>query len=251
MDAMRETGINIGSGLQLSSCLAARTLRLAAIVLGIGLVLGAGPLHAQTVNEDEGDDGKTFEEKLMDNLMSGLGGRKIDDGSIDYRERSPLVVPSKIELPPPETGKKKLAPNWPKDPDVAERRAAREASKQKALTPEEARMPLMPSELNKKLPRGSSRSTESSNPGGNNSNSPLLMLPSELGYTGGLFSNPFSTATKTETEKFTGEPERTELTQPPVGYQTPSSNFAYGQGQLKPPKEVCDAASGRCEKRWE
>jgi hypothetical protein len=112
-------------------------------------------------------------------------------------------------------------------------------------------MPLMPSELNKKLPRSASRSTETSTPGGNNSNSPLMMLPSELGYSGGLFSNPFGGSTKTETEKFVSEPERTDLTQPPSGYQTPSSNYAYGVGKLKAPTERCDAASGKCEKTWD
>lgn len=236
----------IGSGLQLSSRRALRAFRLAAVLLGVGLVLGTGPVHAQ---DEEEDDGKTFEQKLMDNLMSGLGGRKLEDGSIEYRERSPLVVPSKIDLPPPQTGKRKLAPNWPKDPDEAERKAAREAAKQKAMSPEEARMPLMPSELNKRAPR--SKTAETTTPGGNNANAPLMMMPSDLGYVGGLFSNPFGSSTKTETEKFTSEPERTELTQPPSGYQTPSPNFAYGVGQLKAPKETCDSASGRCEKRWE
>ncbi|MGL4262955.1 MAG: hypothetical protein ACRCV5_01810 [Afipia sp.] len=236
----------IGSGLHLSSRRATRVLRFAAILLGVGLVLGTGPVRAQ---DEDSDENKTFEQKLMDNLMSGLGGKKLEDGTIDYRERSPLVVPSKIDLPPPQTGKAKLAPNWPKDPDVAERAAARERNKQKAMSPEEARMPLMPSELNKRAPR--SKTAESNAPGNNNSNSPLMMLPSELGYSGGLFSNPFGSNTKTETEKFTSEPERTELTQPPSGYQTPSSNYAYGVGQLKPPREKCDAASGRCEKTWD
>lgn len=238
-------GSGLGSGLQLSSHGTTRALRFAAILLGVGLVLGAGPLRAQDADED---DGKTFEEKLIDNLMSGLGGKKLEDGSIDYRERSPLVVPSKIELPPPQTGKPKLAPNWPKDPDVAERAAARERAKQKRKTPEEERMPLMPSELAQRTPKSRGGSQENLNPG--NSNAPTMMLPSQLGYVGGLFSNPFSNQ-KVEAEKFTGEPERSELTQPPVGYQTPSSNFAYGTGPVKPPKEVCDAASGKCEKRWE
>lgn len=237
---MRETA-GINSGLHLSARLMTRALRLGAIVLGVGLVLGAAPLHAQ---DDDEDGGKTFEQKLMDNLMSGLGGRKLEDGSIDYRERSPLVVPSKIDLPPPQTGKSKFAPNWPKDPDEAERKAARQAARQNAMSPEESRRPLMPSELNKRAPRSASRSTETTSPGGN---SPMMM-PSQLGYVGGLFSNPFGT--KTETEKFTTEPERTELTQPPSGYQTPSPKYDYGVGQLRAPNEKCDAASGRCEKTW-
>lgn len=234
-----------GSGLHLSTCLSTRALRVAAVLLGVGLVLGAGPLRAQDGDDDEN---KTFEEKLMDNLMSGLGGKKLEDGSIDYRERSPLVVPSKIDLPPPQTGRPKLAPNWPKDPDVAEREAARARAKLKQKTPEEERMPLMPSELAQRAPK--SRTADTSTPGNNNSNAPLMMLPSQLGYTGGLFSNPFGSK-QTETEKFTSEPERTELTQPPSGYQTPSPSYAYGVGQLKAPKEVCDSATGKCEKRWE
>lgn len=246
---MRETGITIGSDLasvsRLSSRLAVRTLRLAAIMLGVGLVLGAGPVHAQDA-DDDGEDGKTFEQKLMDNLMSGLGGKKLEDGTIDYRERSPLVVPSKIALPPPQIGKSKLAPNWPKDPDELERKAAIEASKQKTMSPEESRRPLLPSELAIKKPRGKG-TADAATPGGN-SVAPIMMLPSELGYTSGLFSNPFGS--KTETEKFTSEPERSELTQPPSGYQTPSPNFAYGMGQLKAPTEKCDGASGRCEKTW-
>lgn len=241
---MRETGI--GSGLLLSSRRATRALRLAALVLGAGLMLSASPLHAQ---EEDEEDGKTFEQRLMDNLMSGLGGKRIEDGSIDYRERSPLVVPSKIDLPPPQTGKAKLAPNWPKDPDLAERQAARELAKQKQKSPEEQRMPLMPSELAMKKPRGKG-SSDTITPGGNNSNAPIMMLPSELGYSGGLFSNPFAGG-KPEAEKFVTEPERSELTQPPSGYQTPSPNFAYGTGQIRAPKEVCDSGNGRCEKRWD
>ncbi len=36
---------------------------------------------------------------------------------------------------------------------------------------------------------------------------------------------------KEEVAKFTGEPDRNTLTEPPPGYQTPSPNFAYGVGQ--------------------
>jgi hypothetical protein len=242
MNAMRETGSNGADRLKSSR---ARALRLAAVLLGIGLVLGTGPVRAE---DDEEVDDRTFERKIMDNLMSGLGAKRIDDGGIDYRERSPLVVPSKIALPPPQTGKAKLAPNWPKDPDEAERKAARELANQKVKTPEEERMPLMPSELATRAPRGKT-TRDTTTPGSNNSNSPIMMLPSELGYNGGLF-NMFG-GTKTETAPFAGEPDRTDLTQPPVGYQTPSPNFAYGAGALKAPIETCDAASGRCEKRWQ
>lgn len=222
--------------------------RLAAVLLGVGLVLSAGPVRAQ---DDEGEDDRTFEQKLMDNLMSGLGAKRMEDSGINYRERSPLVVPSKIDLPRPETGKPKLAPNWPKDPDEAERKAAKEARKQKAVTPEEARMPLLPSELAARAPKGSDRTADNTSPGSNGSDKPFMMMPSELGYVGGLFSNPFSNKKK-EAAKFEKEPDRDELTQPPVGYQTPSPSYAYGlgDGKLKGPKETCDASTGQCEKNW-
>ena len=65
---------------------------------------------------------------------------------------------------------------------------------------------------------------------GTSNNNPILS-PSQLGYSGG-FSGLFG-GSKTETAPFKGEPTRDSLTQPPPGYQTPSSNFAYGTG----PKE--------------
>ena len=38
---------------------------------------------------------------------------------------------------------------------------------------------------------------------------------------------------KQETAKFVKEPERSELSQPPAGYQTPSPNYAYGAGPME------------------
>lgn len=251
---MRETDNN-GSGAMSSgnhflfrAGMRTSTIRLAAVLLGVGLVLSAGPVRAQ----DEEEDDRTFEQKFMDNIMSGLGAKRMEDSGINYRERSPLVVPSKLDLPKPETGKPKLAPNWPKDPDEAERKAAKEARKQKAVSPEEARMPLMPSELSARGPKGNERTTDSTSPGSNGSDKPFMMMPSDLGYVGGLFKNPFSNK-KQESAKFEKEPDRDELTQPPVGYQTPSAGYAYGlgDGKEKAPKLVCDSASGKCEKTFD
>jgi hypothetical protein len=73
-----------------------RALRLAAIALGIGLVMAAGPVRA-----GDDDDDKTFEEKVIEGIMAGIGGTNMENKGIDYRERSPLVVPPKIDLPPP------------------------------------------------------------------------------------------------------------------------------------------------------
>ncbi len=75
-----------------------RALRLAAVALGIGLVMTAGAARAQ----DDDEDDKTFEEKIIEGIMAGIGGTNMENRGIDYRERSPLVVPPKLDLPPPE-----------------------------------------------------------------------------------------------------------------------------------------------------
>src|SRR4030081_1238840 len=102
-----------------------RTLRLAAVALGVGLLITAGAARAQ----DDEDD-KTFEEKVIEGIMAGLGGTNMENRGIDYRERSPLVVPPRLDLPPPAaaSGEVKGA-NWAKDPDEARRKAAIAARK--------------------------------------------------------------------------------------------------------------------------
>src|SRR5712671_3134633 len=96
-----------------------RTLRLAVVAVGVGLVMTAGAARA----EDDEDD-KSFEEKIIEGIMAGIGGTNMDNRGIEYRERSPLVVPPKLDLPPPAAASNEVkAPNWPKDPDEARRKA--------------------------------------------------------------------------------------------------------------------------------
>ena len=204
-----------------------RATRFAAIALSIGLVMTAGPVRAA----DDDDDDKTFEEKIIEGIMAGIGGTNMENKGIDYRERSPLVVPPKIDLPPPAgTLADVRAPNWPKDPDVQRQKAAAAARKKANKDPIEAARILTPSELAAGKTAATSRRDSDPVQPGNNNNNPILS-PSQLGYNGGL-SGLFG-GSKTETAPFKGEPTRESLTQPPPGYQTPSSNYAYGTG----PKE--------------
>ena len=107
---MRETEARFWM-LQTSSL--SRALRFAAIALGIGLVMAAGPVRAA---DDEDEDDKTFEEKIIEGIMRGIGGTNMENRGIEYRERSPLVVPPKLDLPPPAaTSADVKTPNWPKD----------------------------------------------------------------------------------------------------------------------------------------
>lgn len=199
-------------------------MRLGAVVLGVGLVMAAGAARAQ---EDEEDD-STFEEKIIQKVMSGLGGTSMDNAGIEYRERSPLVVPPKINLPPPASAASLNAPNWPKDPDASERRRMKEMNKNKVTGIDGAR-PLTPSELAVGKTAAAPKSSDPVQPG--NSNTNPILSPTQLGFTG---FNVFGGGNKGETAPFTGEPPRATLIQPPSGYQTPSPNYAYGTG----PKEI-------------
>src|SRR6202140_5069954 len=129
---MRDTEAS-GWMVQYSSAAWSRALRLGAVALGIGLVMTVGAARAQ----DDEDD-KTFEEKIIEGIMAGVGGTNMENRGIDYRERSPLVVPPKLDLPPPESAAEVKAPNWPKDPDDARRKAAIAARKKANKDPVEA-----------------------------------------------------------------------------------------------------------------
>jgi hypothetical protein len=133
-----------------------------------------------------------------------------------------------MTLPQPQTASRNAAPaNWPKDPDAAQRKAM-------AASPpasyEESRRQLTPNELAKGRTSAKSRVPNDTYPQpGQDPARPLR--PDELGYKGGVFGTLWGAGKKEESAKFTGEPDRNTLTEPPPGYQTPSPNFAYGVGQ--------------------
>jgi hypothetical protein len=203
-----------------------RALRLATLTLGIAVVAFNGAARA----EDDEDD-LTFEEKIIKGIMTGIGGTNMENTGIEYRERSPLVIPPKVELPPPASAAAEAPlPNWPKDPEVKRRRELKEARKKDNKDPREASRILTPSELaagKTASGKGSAGPDLPGNPGAN-----AILSPSQLGWEGGL-KGMFGGGSKTESAPFKGEPTRDSLIMPPPGYQTPSPNYAYGTG----PKE--------------
>jgi hypothetical protein len=218
-----------------------RALKLSAVALGIGLVMSAGAARA---GDDGDDDDMTFEEKLIDNLMSGIGAKSMEKPGIEYRERSPLVVPPKLDLPPPATSEAKAAPNWPKDPDVKRRKEAI-AARQKANKAKEnwqAAQPLSPAEMKVGQTAAPERTSNDPIQPGTNGNPSLS--PAELGYAGGLW-NMMKGGNSSEAKPFTTEPPRQSLVEPPPGYQTPSPNYAYGAGPDKSRRTYFDIMSGK------
>ena len=223
---MRKTGTG-GWAVQNPSAKWLRMARLAAVATGIGLIMSAGIARA----EDDEEDDSSISEKVIGGIMRGLGGTNMENTGIEYRERSPLVVPPRLDLPPPDAGVEVKVTNWPKDPDL-QARQARAAERKKTGRPEEileAARPLTPAEMApKRVKRTSSNGTEQP---GNQTTNPMLS-PSQLGVSSGI--TKLFGGNSVQTAPFKGEPTRDSLTQPPTGYQTPSPNYAYGTG----PKEV-------------
>ena len=223
-----------------------KALRLSAAVLGVGLLMST---HVARAGDDD-DDEPTFEEKIISGIMKGMGATNMDNSDINYRERSPLVVPPKIDLPPPTSAAaEKPAPNWPKDPDEAKRRAAIAARKKDKADHTDATLaarnwaqPVMPDQLNvaRTRPDSDVSSSDSLKPGDSQAN-PLS--PSQLGFTSS-FTSLFH-GNSSESVPFKQEPTRESLTQPPPGYQTPSPNFAYGTGPKESLNKEYNPAAGK------
>lgn len=197
-----------------------------ATVTAACLLFAATPVLANEDDEPARDDG------IVGNIMRGLGATDGSNG-INYRERSPLVVPRNLTLPPPEARRPEAA-NWPKDPDVLERRAQREAIRKRDKAKENDRFESTRIQPEPQLGEARARTaTVAPQPGMPDDRRTVeqqngLLSPSQLGVkAGGLFSNWFG-GKKEETMAFTGEPSREALTQPPPGYQTPAANQAYG-----------------------
>jgi hypothetical protein len=197
---------------------ARRRARMAALALALGLtaLAGAGPALAQ----DE-DDEPTFEQNILRSLLGGGS-----NASIDYRERSPLVIPPAHELPAPgaaETVHGNAA--WPQDPD--QKRGTKKVSGPRSAGDSFDRQarPLAPGEIR----RGAASGARSQAPIVTLSDGQMgrPLTPAELGEKRSLFGLITSAAGGEKPATFEKEPERSRLTQPPVGYQTPAGGAAY------------------------
>jgi hypothetical protein len=190
-----------------------------------------------------------WDQKLGDKVLQTLGLK--DGPGIDYRERSPLVVPPSLDLPPPKqkSAKAQVPANWPADPAAA--KADKPAAKAtKAYANDDAAwLDFTGSQV------GSIRKSASANapaPGGNGKmddpdTAEKPLRPSDLNTKGtNFFTSFFKKSDDTEFGTFTGEQPRTSLIEPPQGYQTPSPNQPYGVTKrsdfIKPQKS--DPAGG-------
>jgi hypothetical protein len=218
-----------------------RAFGLAVLSLSLGLAVTAGTARA------EDNDGRTMSEKISDGFYGMIRGTNMDNRGIDYRERSPLVVPPTLDLPPPSasSGDAQQIANWPKDPDERTRKAVIAAKKKNA--PPVSRVQAaanggQPQAINIAPPveeaaaPGTTRPAYASDRNGTALTDPVYDKPGDL-FTGGAsdladklgVGDLFGGSKKSAMYEPGTEPAREALTQPPIGYQTPSAGYAYGE----------------------
>jgi hypothetical protein len=216
-----------------------------ALALSVVTAFGSAA-RAQDANE-EPTTIWNWDQKLGNKVLQTLGLK--DGPGIDYRERSPLVVPPSLDLPPPKqkSAKAQVPANWPADPNAA--KPTKPAAKTSSKDDDTAWLDFTGNQV------GSIRKSGSANapaPGGNGkvddpdaAEKPLK--PSDLSPKGtNFFTSFFKNSDDTDFGTFTGEQPRTSLIEPPQGYQTPSPNQPYGVTKrtefIKPQK--ADPAGG-------
>ncbi len=208
-----------------------------------GLAFGAAGLLLSAPAR-AGDDDVSIDQKFMRSIMDGLGLKRDGEATINYRERAPLVLPPSRDLPPPDRSDAVTAnPAWPKDPDVARRKAEAAMERDRNVS-DERELEQNPLRLDQLTPGGRAKDKKKQASSDNGYQAPASgfgsqIMPSELGYKGNLFGTMFGSK-KEETEKFTGEPPRALLTDPPPGYQTPSPDQPYGVGKAAAQKPADD-----------
>jgi len=194
--------------------------RRSALAAVLGFVLVLGMPHAYAADDEEED--LSFEQKLMRSL---LGGILTPGPDIEYRERSPLVVPPSRDLPSPD---KTVAvvnnPAWPVDADVKKRKeeVKRKRTTRQSQSDNEEGRALRPDELEVGRKAGAGRAQPGRAPTDNE------VARGVSDYKGGLWSSLFNGNKKAEPVPFAGEPVRSSLIEPPTGYRTPSPNQPYG-----------------------
>jgi hypothetical protein len=215
-----------------TSC-STRRLQQAAFASMLGLVLLAmGAPGSARAEDDDPDSIWNLDRRMFKGLMNGLGLRDGSESTIEFRERSPLVVPPSRNLPPPQANASVRNPAWPKDPDLQRREVKRKTQSTPDASNERFGRTILPSELDPVGSTPASKPRNGSAPGTMASDGGNIAAPSQLGYFGGLFTwQGFGFGLggpKEEVGTFTTEPPRTTLTAPPVGYQTPSPAQPYG-----------------------
>jgi len=203
------------------NALSAAALALAAMSVA-GNSAWAQAAAATAAEEDEIENHLLNTDKRMLNMILaplGLGSAAAPE--INYRERSPLVVPQGRDLPPP--GKAAKTGEWPIEPEVKAKRAA-------AALRKSGRDPALVDPANPISGTAEALKT------GNTGQWDDRKGPKEPDFFQMIISGKWK-GSWNEVGKFEGEPPRATLLDPPPGYLTPSPAAPYGVTQRDGPPE--------------
>ena len=119
-------------------------------MIGAAVIVG-GTGHAAWA--EDGQEDTLVDTKIMRHILKGLGWQR-DEKGIEYRERSPLVLPGssgkELPKPAPVSPAAKTA-GWPDDPDIKRQKQRRDAEKnRKAYVEGVDDRPMLPSEYERK-----------------------------------------------------------------------------------------------------
>jgi hypothetical protein len=185
-----------------------RAVPLAALALSLG--------YATLTPAKAADDGQeSFFSSVWGMIGGGIGVAPRSDPAIDYHERAPLVLPPKMDLPPPAATAAQRDKSWPQDPDVL---AARKAQ-------EEAKAPHLQHQLDppETIEQSRQRSATAYDPAANQPTGDCL---EERTCDPTTFWNSLKNTKKGDTAQLQlipgREPPREYLTQPPPGYMSPT-----------------------------
>lgn len=180
--------------------------------LAMGLSAAAFPAFAQ---QNDGFGGE---------VMHWLRIQPKEEPDINYRERSPLVLPPKLDLPKPQAPSAASARNqaWPNDPDVARRQREIAEGRRPAPTGvlSEGGQRLSNDEIRRGRVRGAGLNQGPAPTRGDDARDLLLVSPDALRGTA-----------RPEPDQLTAgvEPDRRALTDPPKGYLRPTETVRAKQ----------------------
>lgn len=198
--------------------------------LALAFALSAGGLATPAAALD--DDGKADLFETVTGLI-GIGGDKAEP-DIDYRERAPLVVPPKTNLPQPVARGQKSA-NWPQDPDVIRRREAAAAARAPKGLDNDNIKRLSKQELLGGRVSGNERAGEQKSFGCRGDGEGCVWLHPDVIRSQGRLKETAPPVVVGQ------EPGRDWLTQPPKGYRRVTQDS--GQGVVQPKFRDTDESS--------
>lgn len=151
------------------------------------------------------------------NLMGTIGILPPEKDPIHYRERAPLVLPPKAELPPPSASYASSNPQWPNDPDVAAKRRRLDEGRSPVTWSETRRMSennprMSPDELARGRTATNTQRTIPGSHRGDNARDVLLLSPEQMAARAPSDVEDQKAATGKE-------PARKTLAEPPTGYR--------------------------------